>query len=398
MTDLNTFSLRVRQNDIHAPYSPTNSVCEGSDPHYLKSEHNLDANPVKVCYKLNENTCPKLGGALSGMDWGNDSPNVNCTYSLDKITTDEQVLEYIRLFGKDRYYDEVLMPKVFTWTSTKCPQNVDGRPHKECLKVLESSPVGKLLREWSSRNPKRADLLALEYSSQTGNSDCQCISRKDNPVYEGMYNHSQMKNVAPGQWFVPCTDDTRFLIPSEIKTDVRNAKPASKRVAAAANYFFRRSNDKPAFYEAINMYSSVDVKWRGRKVRRMQAEQTITQNTKPDVSVLADDEGVVRFGSTNATSTNCDDDICEVSVLGEDDSDSDSDSKETTKNNTFDITHTEDSSIDNYRYQRYGHTSGGNGKSLWLIIIPIVVLIIIGIVIAIAVSSSNKNRKVVDVY
>lgn len=351
------FVKERRQNNIYQPYAPVNGVCEIGDPSYVRESPDLVSEDETVCYRLDKSTCPDLGGALIDVKWGDETPNVNCVYSLDKIETNEQIMEYVRVYGKDLYFQEVIMPKVFKMVTNRCPVGVNGVRHSTCLKVLENSEVGRLCQEWAKTHSAQANLIMKEYASNSHSTDCKCINRNQDPYYKAMKSHKVMKNVHAASWYTPCRKPEKYLVPSDLEV---NKNKVVKKVSAAANYNLHRSPHPRNFRETLDAVSDVSIFWDPRSRKMISQDQTEVSEV-PVINQVLDE-----FTTSQ-----------EITVPGEESQ------NETISSPSYNATR-----------QRYSsHQSGGNNKTFLYFVIPIIVIVIIVIIVAIVLATYSRSKE-----
>jgi len=362
------FVKKRKQLNIYQPYAPVDGVCKGNDPSFIRLSSDLVSEDEVVCYTLEPSTCPDLAGALVDVKWGEDAPNVECTYSLDQIKSNEQILEYVKIYGKDLYFQEVIMPKIFKFITNQCPTGVNGVHHSTCLKILENSEVGKLCKEWAKTHRTQADLIMKEYASRSTSSDCDCLHRSKDPYYQNIATHHQMKKVTAGDWYAPCRNPDRYLITSDITA---SGNKVNKRVSAAANYGLHRSKFPRKYHDRLNQFSDVPIVWDVR-AKNIIANDKIEAVDVPTINevravVQESDQTVVVPGEAGVEEEELEPSLNTSDVL----------TNLTTTNQRF----------GNRRY-RLAHNTD---KSFWYFIIPIGVIFFIVIIIVIAIVA-YRNR------
>jgi len=223
-----TLEKRKQQREPYDEYR-TFDACNSDEWEYQRVNDGV-ARAEKRCSSLSPNACPDLADALEGSQWHAQKPGVVCSYSVDSIKTGKQLRDYVRHWGYDEDFNDVIMPRLMYRDAPFPPKGLNGPYHKRCSAFLSTDELGEQMRRWATRHPKLSDALIEEYCYATGGSDCDYVLRNQRPLYWYMSKHPLLKNATPDEWYVPARNPSIYLQPSS----VRNHKPPlmSKKLKA----------------------------------------------------------------------------------------------------------------------------------------------------------------------
>ena len=190
--------------------------------------------------------CPAVGTGAQGptavkvADAGGEYAEYTCDYTSTLGATGTQ-LTAVRsafLFGlASEFYDcnlekmdAALYPEVCSAEveSAECPPDpllCLGDPDVQCLHTVPAplppqcsaflSTTSSQCALWAVRQPGGADVAKERYcAAYPDASECACLLRADNPVYQAALNGSDEADYLDAQvacWFVPCSNPSSFL-------------------------------------------------------------------------------------------------------------------------------------------------------------------------------------------
>lgn len=164
------------------------------------------------CSRLDPSICPNIAGGAVTESW-DVAPQVKCTYNLDNFTTLKDVEEWTDNFGENAAYTEDIMPFFCTQQSDKCPIDpMTGKPMERCSNMIAVDDTGSLCRQWEAKNPALADTAKDSYCKAHNTSDCACINRSSNQVYQLIKGGDPP--LPDACWYMPCANPSTYLVPS----------------------------------------------------------------------------------------------------------------------------------------------------------------------------------------
>jgi hypothetical protein len=161
--------------------------------------------------------CPKFGGYQPQEHY--NGQYTECTYSTDHFEHPSDLDEYHRHWGYDNDCDQIL-EKFCQKQSVSCPVDpATGKQMTVCSNFIATDDAGTKCREWAAKNPSQADNAKKEYcSSHSNESECACISRNDDPIYQ--LGKSVSGDINDACWYKPCQNSTTTLVPSGLENPV----------------------------------------------------------------------------------------------------------------------------------------------------------------------------------
>lgn len=224
----------------------------------------------RQCSGLAPDACPSLSGALNNTVWDADRPNVACTYSVDSITTGEQLREYVKNWGYDDDFNNTIMPAIIPRPTKNGPRGTKGPIHENCSSLLGLDLLGTEARRWAESNPILSDAVIEDYCYSTGGTDCSYVLRNTSPLYWYMRNHPSMKDIPTEEWYVPARTPTMYIQTSEIRRKKINPmnKKTKKMVSKAASEIASVSDDPEATKQELAAICACPIDWKPVGIRR----------------------------------------------------------------------------------------------------------------------------------
>jgi hypothetical protein len=141
-----------------------------------------------------------------GISWDKAAPDIKCLYDLDKIDTNAQVLKFADKFGVNNDVEaNFCLQKV-----SKCPDGLS-----ECSRVKSLDEGSGACRVWfENLQPHARDAYMQSYCLENKTPDCACVLRYKNKTYQDLKGAHQIND---GCWFLPCANNSRFFVPSQLR-------------------------------------------------------------------------------------------------------------------------------------------------------------------------------------
>lgn len=148
----------------------------------------------------------KKENPLLEMGWDKIAPNIKCLYDVNKIDTNAQVIKFTDRFGVNNDLEaSFCLQKV-----NKCPDGLT-----ECSRVKSIDEGSGSCRVWFENLPQNArDAYMQSYCFEHNTKDCDCVLRYKNKTYQDMKGAHQIND---GCWFLPCSNNSRYFVPSQLK-------------------------------------------------------------------------------------------------------------------------------------------------------------------------------------
>lgn len=105
-----------------------------------------------------------------------------------------------------------------------CSQQVTTCSYMEdkCSRFLSTKSDGEYCRSFALRRPLMSELAKLKYCHRYKTNDCLCINKEENEIYRKLKPRSNTE-IKDWDWYLPCKDENRYLIPEDILMEQKNA-------------------------------------------------------------------------------------------------------------------------------------------------------------------------------
>lgn len=187
------------------------------------------------CSKVDPHICPKIGNEKSKTVFDN-APRVKCEYKVSTFKKKEDIDTWIYNWGRDRKFNDVIMPNFCKIESHKCPNEMS-----ECSRFISLDSEGKVCRAWAEHNVKLSNKVKMEIC-ENGGEECLCINRENDPLYRDIVENlgsevsegTQRENSL--QWWKPCTDNSKYIILEKNNNScVDNTSSSSTSILSSKN-------------------------------------------------------------------------------------------------------------------------------------------------------------------
>lgn len=153
------------------------------------------------CVGLYEGTCPNVGNSSPiKTNWthpqansGSDGGQITCTYDIGTFTNINSAANtwlttnWIDQNQAIAGYNSIFMPYYCPQQVTLCPSGMDN-----CSRFVSTGDGGDACRTWATTSWKKtspykadnADTAMVNYCDKYKTSDCACLNRKEDPLYQ----------------------------------------------------------------------------------------------------------------------------------------------------------------------------------------------------------------------
>jgi hypothetical protein len=243
----------ITQTSPHNTYNPGSSVCAPGKctittprQRCASTSGVIDWNFVEqfcgdtcpsqpICSRPNPAMCPTINGTSGVISWVTPDDNaagvvqgrrVRCSYDLSGFKTADDLQIWVDNFGQDDSYNILIMPTFCGQPSTTgtCPTGINISPSPSicptgltgCSRLTANSEEGSMCRAWAGTNQPTADVIQQTYCDTSKcSTDCLCYNRG---VVDPTYINIMSQDTSPSPsydacWYVPCQNDSTYLIP-----------------------------------------------------------------------------------------------------------------------------------------------------------------------------------------
>jgi len=171
--------------------------------------------PRPICYLLDCDKCPDIGGVAAFASITNNATRQTCQYPLSAFQTAADINVFAAQGSSAEDIRTKVMPAFCAKTSTDCSNGKDT-----CSRFLDLGDDGAKCRTWALENRTLAQAPKAEYCLANKDApECACFSRVYDPLYAVLKNGNP---IVDSCWYKQCSgpDGMPNLIPADLMLGV----------------------------------------------------------------------------------------------------------------------------------------------------------------------------------